>query len=43
WINPVEERAWGYARSTGLIREIFEGRMVPMTLDGLARGVKELR
>ena len=43
WINPVEERAWGYTRSTGLIREIFEGRMVPMTLDGLARGIRELR
>lgn len=43
WINPVEERAWGYARSTQLIREIFEGRMVPMTLDGLARGIRELR
>ena len=43
WINPVEERAWGHARSTTLIREIFEGRMVPMTLDGLAQGVRELR
>ena len=43
WINPVEERAWGYARSTALIREIFEGRMVPMTLDGLAKGIRELR
>jgi uncharacterized protein len=43
WINPVEERAWAYSRSTALIREIFEDRMVPMTLDGLARGVRELR
>ena len=43
WINPVEERAWGHSRSTHLIREIFEGRMVPMTLDGLAKGVRELR
>jgi uncharacterized protein len=43
WINPVNEAAWGYTRSTALIREIFEGRMVPMTLDGLSRGIKELR
>ena len=43
WINPVDERAWGHARSTQLIRDIFEDRMVPMTLDGLARGVRELR
>ena len=43
WINPVEARGWDYSRSTALIREIFEGRMVPMTLDGLAKGVRELR
>ncbi|MBL9048050.1 MAG: VWA domain-containing protein, partial [Tabrizicola sp.] len=43
WINPVAEKDWSYTRSTALIREIFSGRMVPMTLDGLARGIKELR
>jgi uncharacterized protein with von Willebrand factor type A (vWA) domain len=43
WINPVAEAAWGRSRSTGLIRDIFEHRMVPMTLDGLARGVRDLR
>ena len=43
WINPVAENDWGYTRSTAVIREIFENRMVPMTLDGLARGIKELR
>lgn len=43
WINPVAEGDWGYTRSTQIIREIFEGRMVPMTLDGLARGTRELR
>jgi len=43
WINPVPERYWGYTRSIGLIREIVAGRMVPMTLDGLDRGMKLLR
>ncbi len=43
WINPVAEKDWGYTRSTAVIREIFEGRMVPMTLDGLSRGIRELR
>ncbi|HMS96953.1 MAG TPA: hypothetical protein PKA03_17355, partial [Tabrizicola sp.] len=43
WINPLAEKDWSYTRSTALIREIFSGRMVPMTLDGLARGIKELR
>ena len=27
----------------GMIREIFEGRMVPMTLDGLTRGMGMLK
>jgi hypothetical protein len=42
WINPVPERHWGHTRSIGLIREIFGGRMVPLTLEGLSRGVREL-
>lgn len=43
WINPVAEMDWAYTRSTALIDRIFEGRMVPMTLDGLSRGIRELR
>jgi uncharacterized protein len=42
WINPVPERFWPQTHSIRLIREIFEERMVPMTLDGIARGVREL-
>ena len=42
WINPVPEKLWGYTHSIAMIRQIFEGRMVPMTLDGLTRGVKVL-
>ncbi|CAN1527212.1 Carboxypeptidase T [Paracoccaceae bacterium] len=43
WINPVAEKDWGYTRSTALIARIFEGSMVPMTLEGLSRGIRELR
>ena len=43
WINPVPEAHWGHAQSTRLIRDIFEGNMVPMTLDGIARGIKTLQ
>ena len=43
WINPMPEGEWGYTRSVGLIGQIFGGRMVPMTLDGIGRGIKELR
>lgn len=42
WINPVPEKYWDYTQSIGMIHEIFEGRMVPMTLDGLDRGMREL-
>ena len=43
WINPVAEADWHHTHSTRLIREAFGGLMVPMTLDGIARGIRELR
>ena len=42
WINPVPETHWHQTHSIRLIREIFAGAMVPMTLDGIARGIKAL-
>ena len=42
WLNPVPERHWGYTHSIGMIREIFEDRMVPMTLQGIEAGMKLL-
>jgi len=42
WINPVPRREWAHTHSIGMIREIFDDRMVPMTLEGLDRGMKEL-
>ena len=43
WINPVPEQHWSYTQSIRLIGEIFQNRMVPLTLEGIARGIKELR
>ena len=43
WINPVAEAHWHYTQSTRLIQQIFGQRMVPMTLDGIGRGIRELR
>ena len=43
WINPVRQEHWQYTQSIRLIGNIFQGRMVPMTLEGIARGIKELR
>lgn len=42
WINPVPEKYWGYTQSIKLIREIFDDRMVPMTLEGLGQGMRDL-
>jgi len=42
WINPVPQKYWDYTQSIGLIRQIFDDRMVPMTLEGITRGVKLL-
>ncbi|MFK7937928.1 MAG: VWA domain-containing protein [Roseovarius sp.] len=42
WINPVPERSWPYTQSIGMIHEIFDGQMVPMTLSGLETGMKQL-
>ena len=42
WINPVPEKYWSYTHSIKMIGEIFENRMVPMTLAGLERGMREL-
>ncbi len=39
WINPVPEAHWQYTQSTRMIGDIFGGRMVPMTLEGLTRGM----
>jgi uncharacterized protein with von Willebrand factor type A (vWA) domain len=42
WINPVAERHWQYTQSIRMVRDLFEARMVPMTLDGLTRGMRLL-
>ncbi|CUJ88736.1 VWA domain containing CoxE-like protein [Ruegeria denitrificans] len=42
WINPVPEKYWEYTHSIGMIQELFEDRMVPMTLAGLEQGMREL-
>jgi hypothetical protein len=38
----LPEQHWQYTHSIGMIRDIFENRMVPMTLEGLERGMREL-
>ncbi|NDR56462.1 vWA domain-containing protein [Aliiruegeria sabulilitoris] len=42
WINPTPERHWQYTQSIAMIRQIFDDRMVPMSLEGIERGMRTL-
>ena len=42
WINPAQEDYWKYTQSTVILQNIFESRMVPLTLNGLDEGMKLL-
>ncbi|OOY28582.1 VWA domain-containing protein [Thioclava sp. L04-15] len=42
WLNPIPERLWSYTQSIEIIREIFAGRMHPLTLEGITAAMKEL-
>ena len=43
WLNPERETYWDYTPSTGLIRDIFGGRMFPLTVKGIEEGMRALR
>ena len=42
WLNPLPERYWPHTQSVGMIRTLFDGRMFPLTLEGITRAVKAL-
>lgn len=42
WLNPVKEKHWDYTHSIGMMRDIMEQRMFPLTLTGLDKAMKEL-
>jgi uncharacterized protein with von Willebrand factor type A (vWA) domain len=42
WLNPESEHSWPYRQSTSLIHNLLGGRMFPLTLDGLERGIRLL-
>jgi len=43
WLNPEPEHAWGSTRSTQIVLGALGPRMFPLTLDGLNRGIAQLR
>ncbi|TGQ67672.1 VWA domain-containing protein [Mesorhizobium sp. M00.F.Ca.ET.186.01.1.1] len=42
WLNPESQKNWGFTHSIAMIRDIFSGRMFPMTLAGLEAATKQL-
>jgi len=42
WLNPVPEKYWKYTPSIDMFSQLLEGRMFPLTLDGLDRAMREL-
>jgi uncharacterized protein len=42
WLNPVPDEHWNWTPSIGMVSELMEGRMYPLTLDGLERATGEL-
>jgi hypothetical protein len=43
WLNPAPEKYWTGTASIGMIRQITEDRMFPLTLDGLDRAMRRLK
>lgn len=42
WLNPVPERHWRFTASVGLVREVMQERMFPLTLAGLDSAMRAL-
>ncbi|MBO0663829.1 VWA domain-containing protein [Jiella sp. MQZ9-1] len=42
WLNPANQRYWGYNQSVAMIQEAMEGRMFPLTLSGIEAAMREL-
>ncbi|MEQ8707667.1 MAG: VWA domain-containing protein [Rhodospirillales bacterium] len=42
WLNPVPEKVWHYTHSIRILSEMLEGRMYPLTIEGLDGAMREL-
>ena len=42
WLNPLPKDRWRYFPSAGIISEIFDGRMFPLTLDGIESSMRSM-
>ena len=42
WLNPEPEQLWQYRQSISVINQLMSQRMVPITIEGLERGMRLL-
>ncbi|MCG5240400.1 vWA domain-containing protein [Azospirillum doebereinerae] len=42
WLNPTPQQYWAYSESTRLMQRLLDGRMFPLTLEGLDGAMREL-
>ena len=42
WLNPEPEGLWQYRQSIAIVRQLMNGRMYPITLEGLERAMRVL-
>ena len=42
WLNPTPERHWEYTPSIGVMKQLMNDRMYPLTLQGLDKAMREL-
>ncbi|MGB0494790.1 MAG: vWA domain-containing protein [Kangiellaceae bacterium] len=39
WLNPVEEKYWNYTQSIGMVKQLVEDKMFPLSVKGLEHGI----
>jgi hypothetical protein len=42
WLNPTPERHWDYTQSIGVMKQLMNERMYPLTIEGLDKAMREL-
>ena len=42
WVNPQPFERWHWHHSIGLVQELMDGRMYPLTIDGLNRAIRSI-
>ena len=43
WLNPTPQQWWGPGGSLGMIQQLMENRMYPLTVEGITEAIRELQ